>query len=168
MKRYLPIPALLAMLALTGCASGRKPAARQTPAAPLSIPQTNVTLPAAQPLSPEAVATTVPAEAPAPVPAPRPVRRPAAPAAAAPAPVQEAMAPAEAQKLREEAAVRRHSATFLAERAAARNLNANQRALLERVRAFVRQSEDAERRNNLRQAGELAGRALILAKELEP
>jgi len=43
-----------------------------------------------------------------------------------------------------------------------------QRNLVGRIEAFLKQAEEAKGRNDMRQASELAGRALVLARELKP
>ncbi len=201
--------ALLAVLALTltGCLLGNKPAqkaAKPAPATPapvaktpppsrpqpLSIPQTQAQLPAPQPISPEALATTQPAEPrpeippaqrstrrpPAAAPAPagqartEPPPAPAPPAAAtAPAdrpPVQEIINPAETRRLLESAEVRRQEVRKVLAELQGRNLTRDQNALVPRIKAFLLQSEEAQRRNDPRLADALAQRAQVLAREL--
>ena len=168
-----------------------KPAAAPAPAPPpepLSIPQTNVHLSPPQPLTPEAIATTqlpgepppTPAQPPRPPPKrPQPARPvveppppapvPAAPTTAEPgrAPITEVLAPAELKRLQEEAGLRALDARkLLAQITRARRRQ--QQTAVNRVEAFLKQAEDAERRGDMRQASELAGRALVLARELKP
>lgn len=167
-----------------------KPAPAPAPAPPpepLSVPQTNVHLPPPQPLTPEAIATTqLPGEPPPPpMPTPRPpVRQPRpappkpvettpAPAAATPpaaeperAPFTEVLPAAELKRLQEEAATRSQEARKLVN-AIPRNRRRGQEQTIRRVEAFLKQVEEAEQRRDMRQASELAGRALVLAKELK-
>jgi hypothetical protein len=186
---------------LTGCARKAKvvsaapapvkpppSAAPAPPPEPLSIPQTNVQLPAPQPLTPEAIATTqVPGET-TPTPPPpttrpssgrtRPPPRPAEPppATLAPAtppvieggraPITEVLPAAEQKRLQEEAATRSTEARKLIEQIPARRRQQDGR--VRRIEAFLKQAADAERRGDMRQASELAGRALVLARELKP
>ena len=161
-----------------------KPAA---PPEPLSIPQTNVTLPPPQPLSPEAKATTqLPGETTAtpapPPPRPLPTRpKPARPAVEPPAatlppatppvveggraPMTEVLPPAELKRLQDEARGRSQEARRLIAQLSARR---RQDARVRRIETFLKQADEAERRGDVRQASELAGRALVLARELKP
>jgi hypothetical protein len=170
------------------------PAPAPTPAPPpepLSIPQTNVHLPPPQPLSPEAIATTqLPGEPPPPAApvkstttktsTPRPGPRntePAVPAVAPPAtppaetevraPFTEVLSPAEKKRLQDEAEARAQEARHLIEQLSTRRRN-QQKDSVDRAEAFLKQAQDAERRGDVRQASELAGRALVLARELRP
>jgi hypothetical protein len=165
-----------------------KPAAAPAPTPlpqPISIPQTNVQLPPQQPVSPEALATTQPKEeAPS---EPAPVRTPprhgphsppkpveaAAPTITAPPPeerqpIQEVLPPGELKRLMDEADARRRDALRVLDQVQTQRLNATQRSVVDRVLAFLKQSEEAKQRGDMRQASELAGRALVLAKELQP
>jgi hypothetical protein len=153
---------------------------------PLSIPQTNVQLPPSQPLSPEALATTEPhEEAPAAVPprtpprrtvqaAPKPVEAVAPPpVTVTPAPeerqpIQEVLPPGEVHRLAEETDARKRDTLRVLEQVQPQRLTATQRQIVDRVQAFLKQSDDAKQRGDMRQASELAGRALVLAKELQP
>ncbi len=49
-----------------------------------------------------------------------------------------------------------------------RRLNRQEEGIRERVLSFLQQSAEAEQRGDMRQADELAGRALVLARELKP
>src|ERR1019366_4116415 len=84
MRSEAAVLAALLALALAGCASHAKPLAASQPA-PLSIPQTQVALPLAQPLNPDALPAEVPAT-------PRPAPRPGAPPAPRPPPPRPAPA----------------------------------------------------------------------------
>jgi hypothetical protein len=170
-----------------------KPAAAPAPAPPpepLSIPQTNVHLSPPQPLTPEAIATTqlpgepppTPAQPPRPQPKrPQPARpvvepppaavpaAPPAPSTAEPgrAPITEVLAPAELKRLQDEAGTRvLETRKVLAQITRARRRA--QQTTVSRVETFLKQAEEAERRGDMRQASELAGRALVLARELKP
>jgi hypothetical protein len=154
------------------------------PPAPLSVPQTDVHLPPPQPLTPEAIATAQPPEEPAATPAPpAPPRRkgpaapkpeaPAAPPAAATAPpehppIEEVTPAAEQKRFQDEADGRKREVRQLVDSLDRRRLNHQQRGLLDRIQSFVKQSDDAENRGDMRQASELAQRALVLARELKP
>jgi hypothetical protein len=168
-----------------------KPAVATAPAPPpepLSVPQTNVELPQPQPISPEALATTLPAgEPPAPpAPPPRtPARTPArtggtpprveppAPAPATPPateaerpPISEVTPVAELKRMQEEAEGRRQEVAQLIRRIPRGRLRQQQNSV-DRINSFLKQAQDAEKRGDMRQASELAGRALVLARELK-
>ena len=200
MKRVEAILVAGLAISLSGCFLGRKPkvvkAAPPPPKPvmapapaplpqPLSIPQTNVQLPPAQPVTPEALATTVPHEetpsTPAPVrtpprrppSAPKPeVVAPAPPVATPPAeerpPIQEELSAAEKSRLHDEAEARSREALRLVNQLPPQRLNSVQQSLVDRVRSFVRLATEARDRGDMRQASELAGRALQLAQSLQP
>ena len=162
------------------------PATPAPPPPPLSVPQTNVQLPAPQPLTPEAIGTTqLPSEtAPAPTPPRQPVTRPkpqprpaelppatlppATPPTVEPgrAPITEVLPAAELKRLQDEASQRSGEARRLIDQIPARRRQQDSR--VRRIETFLKQSADAERRGDMRQANELAGRALVLARELKP
>ena len=164
------------------------------PPQPLSIPQTNVQLPPPQPLTPEAIATTqLPGEpAPSPPTPPRtapatrtprpPVQRnteaatppapaPATPPAAEPEPPRaiftEVLSQADQKRFQDEAAARGQEARRIVDQLS-RTRRRQQENAVQRVEGFLKQAQEAERRGDMRQAAELAGRALVLAKELKP
>jgi hypothetical protein len=150
----------------------------------LSVPQTDVHLPPPQPVTPEAAATTQPPEEPTAAPVPPPVSRrrappatkpeaPAAPPVAAPAPpehppIEEVTPAAEQKRFQDEADARKREVRQLVDPLAGRRLNRQQKGLLDRIQSFLKQSDDAENRGEMRQASELAQRALVLARELKP
>jgi hypothetical protein len=167
------------------------PAAQPAPQQPapqqLSTPQTLVDLPPAQPVNPEALATAPPPELPAETPAsPRPPRRtpvqasqprpepaPAQtqPAAQPPAedvrPPVQALVPAEDQKkLQDSAQGRKREVSQILSQAPTQSLTARQKDIVRRIGFFVRQSDQAEQRGDMRQADDLAARAQALAREL--
>jgi hypothetical protein len=83
--------------------------------------------------------------------------------------VQESVAPEESKRLQDTAEGWRREAEKIADAAEARRqLSRTQRNFIARVRSFVRLSSDADKRGDMRQAYELANRALVLAKELQP
>jgi hypothetical protein len=165
-----------------------KPAAAK-PSEPLSIPQTSVQLPPPQPIPPDALPQPEPTVQPAPPPAPprpnpRPPRTgtqtprtepvtPAGPPAPAPTaeaprpPIAEALSAPEAKRLQDEAHARIQETRQLIGRLSARRLR-QQESLHKRIESFLTQAEEAERRGDMRQASELAGRAAVLARELRP
>jgi hypothetical protein len=174
------------------------PTPPSAPPAPLSIPQTNVELPAPQPISAEALATTrVQEEQSLPVasPPPRPSRRgsqgataapkpetTSAPAVAPPPPVtttpsatttttttegdrpliRALESPAEMNRLQHTAEASRREVQQLLKQAQGR-IDA---ALLTQIQSFLRQSEDAQQRGEMRTASEIADKALGLARGL--
>jgi hypothetical protein len=160
------------------------------PPEPVSVPQTTVYLPPPQPLTPEAIATTQqPGEAtPPPVTLPRSTPRPstprnptrnveppqiATPAPATPpsvepgrAPFTEVLSATDQKRLQDEANQRIQEAREIVSRIP--RARRQRDTTVKRVEAFLTQAEDAGRRGDLRQASELAGRALVLARELKP
>lgn len=200
MRLGTAILALAAALALGGCSLRKtptakaappppKPAAPAKPAEPLSVPQTNVELPAPQPIPPDAlppVETGEPAAAP---PASRPTSRPTrtpsraeqpAPPAATPAPAPqqateppprqpyvEKLSPEESKRLHDEALGHIQETEAILSHISQRRKN-QQSATLTRVEFFLKQAKEADSRGDMTQASELAGRALVLAKELRP
>jgi len=194
---------LVALLALTtaGCVlSGKnaKPAvvtpAAAKPAAtapapslpkPLSLPQTQVELPPAQPVDPAALSAGPPPEqevreAP-PVPRP-PAARPrpsagprpetaapaAAPPAADPAPpqIQEIVPAAEARRFQDSAQSRRRDVQQILDQLGRRRLSPAERNVITNINSFLTSSLDAERRGDMKLADALADRAQILARDL--
>jgi hypothetical protein len=170
-----------------------KPAATAAPAPPpepLSAPQTTVQLPPPQPLTAEALQSMQPPETtPAPPPPPRsrpsgsrrdtntqrpPVEAPP-PVVAPPTnpeperpPLQEQLPPTEIKRLQEEATARKTQARQLVDQARRHHLSRQQNGMVERINTFLKQADDAERRGDMRQASELAERALVLARALNP
>ncbi len=165
------------------------PVARKTqpqpPPAPLSTPQTNVKLPPEQTVSPEALATTQPPDEPVlpPMP-PRPAPRRSPPAAApkpaetqqapqipAPetdrGPVQEVVSAADQKRFQDDAEDFKRQIRKLIEQTPTHKLTRHQISLRDRVNSFVKQSDDAQARGDMRQARELARLGLVLAKELQ-
>jgi hypothetical protein len=163
-----------------------KPAVTPAPAAPsspLSILQTRIELPKPQPVDPAALATEpAPPELPEPPPPVAPVRprrgnpaaaQPAAPSPAAVAPppepretFQEIVSPGESKRLLDLAAARRREANQILDQVG-RRLNSAEQNVAASIRDFIALSDQAEKRNDLRQAVSLAERAQILAKELQ-
>jgi hypothetical protein len=163
-----------------------QPAIQPKPAPPpeaLSIPQTQVQLPPPQPVNPEALAVPPPPEPVEPAPAPKPVRRtaagsppatkpevvgPVAPPAAEPerAPIQEIVPADERRRYQESAEASKREIRQLVEHARAHRLTAEQKKIVTRIQTFVTQSDDAEKRGDMRQADALAERGLVLAKGL--
>jgi hypothetical protein len=149
------------------------------PAEPLSIPQTQVQLPPPQPVNQDAL-TAVPSPEPAEPPAtPKPVRRTAPPqpkpeAAAPPVPpaeperppIQEIVPADERRHNQESADNRKREIRQTLEQAKTRHLTPEQNKTVKRIQSFVAQSDDAEKRGDMRQADALAERGLVLAKEL--
>lgn len=156
-----------------------------TPSEPLSVPQTQVHLPPPQPVSQEAVAlpTPKPEAGVAPPAASRPVRRTAppqpqpkppdtsAPAVAPPvdaglAPVQEVLTDVERKNFKDSADRRKMDISRLLTKIKSHRLSAEANREVKRIESLVAQSNDLEKRGDMRQADALAERALILAEEL--
>jgi hypothetical protein len=150
------------------------------PPEPLSVPQTQVQLPPPQPVNPDALPPLKPAAEPPAAATPRAPRRsappkpePPAPAAAAPAaatpepaPIQEVLAEDEKKRLQESANSQkteiRHVLTLIKSHHPTGEVNRE----VKRIQSLVAQSDDAEKRGDMRQADALAERALILARGL--
>src|ERR1700693_2398905 len=194
MGRVVAILAVALALSMAGCVLKGKPqtvavppqpqpAAQPKPAPPpepLSIPQTQVQLPPPQPYNPEALVTAPPEPVEA-TPAPKPVRRTAVgaqppkaevvapvppPAEPERAPIQDIVPPDEKRRYQESADNSKREIQQLLEQARAHRLTTDQKKILTRVHTFVTQSDDAEKRGDMRQADALAQRGLVLAKEL--
>jgi hypothetical protein len=155
----------------------------------LSIPQTQVELPPEQPLDPAALAGAQNPEAaappqaaagtpsrtrrapgPPPIAAPKPAENaaPAGPAAVEPRPpIQEIVPAGELKQLQEVAGARKREVRQLLDRLHGRHLNRHEQGIRANVESFVRLSDEAEAKGDIRQASALAERAWILAKDLE-
>ena len=187
-----PVEAILAaalLFGLAGCAARAKPpapapapAAPAPPPQPLSIPQTQVELPRPQPFDPHSLSTATPAASPPPAAPPPAITRPPAtrrqgpppprpetppPAEAVRPPIREILPANVQQQLRRSAQDHRSQALQLVAQAQRRSLTAPEQALVTRINQFVQSSGDAEKNGDLRSADDLAGRAHILAKELQ-
>jgi len=194
---FLPGLLILLIAPLLGCTLGAhkqaatppppKPAAVQPPAPEpqLSIPQTAVTLPSPQPVNPDAI----PPAQPAPAAAPEKTEAPAAPRASrraagppkpeaeteteAPAPAVQEQAPLQPivsgnEQKRIEAAIetRKHEINDKLARAKG-HLSRHDESLVDRIKSFLAQCDQAEQRGDYSQADSLSERALILARELQ-
>jgi hypothetical protein len=150
---------------------------------PISVPQTQITLPSPQPVQDEAL--SVPKlEAPPtqpPVPpvkpprsvAPKPVQQ-----TAAPPPAPQPAPPASRRRIRpvESAAERRRLTAEIAShqkqvqdnlaKAKSRQLSEVEKTAVERIQAFLEQSEAAVKEQDLQQAAALSNRALLLSQDL--
>jgi hypothetical protein len=196
MTRVQVVLVAVITIPLAGCVLSGKPktvaatpappqkAAPAPPSEPLSVPQTQVQLPAAQQWDPKALEITTPPVEPAP-PAPS---KPAAPPPRVPSraanlpktpdpppvaepeqpprpPIQEMLSPDAEKQLRDSAHDHRAGARSLLSGAKIRT--ANQKRAKTEIDQFLKQSEDAENTGDMRLADQLAERAHILAKELQ-
>jgi hypothetical protein len=192
---------ILLIVPLAGCTLGAnkqtalppppKPAAVQPPApeAPLSIPQTAVTLPSPQPVNPDAipkveVAQQTPApEKPEAPPPTRPSHRPASPqpkqseeaepeppstpVVQEPAPpIQPILSADDQNRIRASIDTRKKEIAETLRRIQKR-LSTHDKTLVEHIRSFLAQCDEAEKRGDLSQADTLSERAAVLAKELQ-
>ena len=187
----------LLAIALAGCAARAKTpaanpavaktAAPTTPAAPapLSIPQTTVELPKAQPIDPAALEVeTAPPVSAGTVNVPRnpappqkksvPARTDAAPQPPVAAslepprqPVQEIVSAADLKRLQDSAQNRKREVARILSAINPKRLSPAQKNVLNSIHSFVKLSDDSERRNEMRQADALAERAQILARDLQ-
>jgi hypothetical protein len=191
LTRIIPgILAAAAAIGLTGCALRAKTppatAAAPKPAAPvpapapvpLSTPQTQVDLPKYQPIDSAATETVPPPPVEPPVasrpPAP-PQRRTVraetpAPAAVTPEPArpefQEIIPAADLKRLQDSAQSRKREVTHILEVLSKRRLSVSQRNDLASIKSFLAQSDEYEKKNEMRMADLLAEKAQILARNL--
>lgn len=163
-----------------------QPAAVETAAAKpeptLSIPQTQVELPPPQPLNPEALEVSPPVEptvnapatmrrpaGPPPITVPKPVEaaaQPAAPPEAERAPVREIVPAEDLKRLQESADARKREVRQMLAQTRARRVNGREQGVIDTVESFLKLSDQAETRGDMRQASALAERAWVLAKDL--
>ena len=139
------------------------------PAGPPKAPEP--VTPAAQQQAQPATQPTTPAVQPVPA-AVQP-----APVAAQPTPVvvdtgtrsqiQEIVPTSELKRLQESLAARTAEIRKVLEQAQARGASKEQGSVISRIQSFLQQSDDAEKRGDLRQADALAERAQVLARELQ-
>jgi hypothetical protein len=162
------------------------------PPQPLSVPQTTAELPPPQPVSPEAVAAAelpggnaTPSPAPArsggarhvttgppPIPALKtepaaPATPPAAPPAEASKPIQEIVPVEEQKRLQEAADARKRETRQALEQISGRRLSHQDAVTKRTIESYLRLSDQAEAKGDMRQASEIAERAWVLAKELQ-
>jgi hypothetical protein len=191
---------ILLIVPLAGCTLGAakraaatppppKPAAVQPPAPdpPLSIPQTAVTLPSAQPVNPDAIPRVEVAQTPAPEkteapPANHTARRtaagppkpdpepeaetPAAPAVQEQAPIQPILSGDELKRIQADIESRKREIDDKLRRAKT-HLSSQDKSLVERINSFLAQCAQAEQRGDFPQANALSERALLLARQLQ-
>ncbi len=156
------------------------------PEEPISVPQTTVILPRPQPILAEALVVappelpTAPPEPAAQPPKPRPAARtdahpqttPMQPAGPQPPPTRRRIRPVEtAAKQREMQALiadRQRQAQEILAKARARSLSESEKNTVERVQAFLEQTDGALKEQDLELAEALSSRALLLSRELTP
>jgi hypothetical protein len=171
------------------------PAAPPQPPPPLSIPQTQVQLPPAQPVDPEALpptavaapeppADTSPtassgrgsraarsaagsASTPKPEATPPPAPPVATPAPELRAPIQEVIPPSEQKRLQDSAQSRKREILNWLGTVNHRRMTKHQQSTVVLIRGFLKDSDEAEKREDMRQADALAERAQILMRELQ-
>jgi hypothetical protein len=162
------------------------PAAPVPPPEPLSIPQTLVQLPPPQPFNPESVpdlpvatpeAAAAPSRnrnrigSPAPVTPPKPEAAP--PVAPPPVvveprpPIQEEVSDAEKKRLQESAHARKRLITRWLDTRGRKGFNPQQQGIVDRIHAFLKDSQAAEDRGDMREADAIAEHAQILLRELQ-
>ena len=197
MKRTEAILVGCLAISLAGCALGGAPKIAKAPPPapqpvaapppalpePLSIPQTNVELPAPQPLDPEALATLPPP--PEPLPEPVTLRRPRrpTPATSSPPPKPEAgLAPAEPeerpaiqeiipapeqQRLHDSVLRRKAEITQILNLTNSRRPSKLQQGVVHMITDLVKVATEAENHGDLKQADANLERAQVLARELQ-
>ncbi|MEO7650257.1 MAG: hypothetical protein ABIZ80_07295 [Bryobacteraceae bacterium] len=152
---------------------------------PYSIPQTQIKLPAAQPIQNEAL-VQAPPEAPTPSVTPAPAPRPARPTVPAqaqqpkPEPPPQVVTPtplprprirpvqsaAERRQFESTLAARQHQIQDLLAKVRSRSLSEQEKATVERVQSFLDQTDIALKRDELLEADALSNRALVLSLDL--
>ncbi|HXB66662.1 MAG TPA: hypothetical protein VNY05_00345 [Candidatus Acidoferrales bacterium] len=184
-------------ISLAGCALGGAPKTAQAvppapapmvapppaPPEPLSIPQTNVELPAPQPLDPEALFTLPPP--PEPLPEPMTLRRPKRPAPAtsnsAPKPeagptpaepeerpaIQEIIPAPEQQRLHDSVIRRKAEITQILNQTNSRRPTKLQQGVVRMIHDLFNLAAEAETHGDLKQADANLERAQVLARELQ-
>src|SRR5262249_30922445 len=149
----------------------------------LSVTQTQVELPRPQPLDPAALSAETPVQVEPPA-APTPSRPsttrrtprtesapaatpPPTPAEAAPT-IQEIVPPTELKRLQEQAQQRRRDVSAILDQLTHRTpqLSAAEREVVTRINSLLTASQDAEKKNDMKGADNLADRAQVLAKDL--
>jgi hypothetical protein len=95
----------------------------------------------------------------------QPPRPAPAPETARP-PIQEILPPAELQRLKNSADARKREVRKVLDQMGSRRLN-NQRETGSRIRSFLQLSDNAEAKNEMRNADELAERAQTLVRDLQ-
>lgn len=160
------------------------------PSGPLSIPQTVAELPPPQPISADALATIKQPEEPTEAqPATRPPPRRAAQVAGPPRPepppaqaqtppglpppdqperppIQEILPAGELKRLQDLAQAQKREIKRVLDQTDPRRLNSAQKDLVARIRTLVQLSDEAESKNEMRQAESLASQAQTLVREL--
>jgi hypothetical protein len=196
MRRVEAITAVVLAISMAGCALSGKPKTAAAvppqpqpavqpkaapPAEPLSVAQTQVELPPPQPVNPDALTAVQPPEPAGPAPAPKPARRtigappqpkpevaaPPVPAEPERPPIQEIVPADEKRHYQESAEGRKREIRQVLDKAKTHHITSDQNKLEKRIQAFVAQSDDAEKRGDMRQADALAERGLVLARELD-
>jgi hypothetical protein len=81
--------------------------------------------------------------------------------------VQEIVPASESNRLRESAEARKQEIRKTLEQAQARALSRDQRGVVSRIQTFLQQSDDAQKKGDMRLADALAQRAQVLARELQ-
>jgi hypothetical protein len=190
-----PVVLIIAALGLVSCAKhapkaaavvtpvAPKPAAPPPPPAqPLSTPQTRVELPEPQPVVPAALDRESTAQDTPPVvkppaaprrPRPEPAATPTPPPATAPpaetprVAIQEVISPTEVKRLQDQVQGRRREVNQILEQLNKRRPSRGQQVIMNDIRNFMTLSDEAEKRNDIRQADAFAERAQILARDLQ-
>jgi hypothetical protein len=163
------------------------PVAPAPPPEPLSIPQTLVQLPPPQIFNPDSVAepqvaapeaATAPARnnrsrsgSAAPVTPPKPEAAPVAPPPVVVEPprppIQEELSEAEKKRLLDSAHARKLQITRWLDTRGRKGFNQQQKEIVDRIHAFLKDSQAAEDRGDMREADTMAEHAQILLRELQ-
>jgi hypothetical protein len=153
---------------------------------PISVPQTTAILPRPQPIQAAALPVVPPelppspreptAQPPKPRPAPRTESHPQTtqtpPAGPQPPPTRRRIRPvesaAEQRRLQTLVADRQRQAQDILAKAKARSLSETEKNTVERIQAFLEQTDGALKEHDLELAEALSARALLLSRELTP
>ena len=81
-------------------------------------------------------------------------------------PIQEILPPAESKRLQDSADARKRTVRKVLDQMGSRRLN-SQRETVSRIRSFLQLSDNAEAKNEMRNADELAQRAQTLVRDLQ-
>ena len=154
---------------------------------PISVPQTQVTLPRPQPVQDEALTVVKPDAPPAPqpsqtakppraaLPKPEPRQQPATaptvPAGAQPPPalprrIRPVQSAAERQTLTAQIAASQRQVQDNLAKAKSRRLSDAEKSAVDRIQAFLEQTDAALKEQDLQQAAALSNRALLLSQDL--
>ena len=80
--------------------------------------------------------------------------------------IQEILPPAELSRLQKDATQKRQETTYRLQQLRRRRLGKQEQDQVEQIQSFLRLSDEAQKKGDMRKASELAEKALVLAKAL--